>query len=135
MTHRAIAATILVSIMTLALGATALGASWRPFHNKTDDSVMFYDYDSIVAPTKTSVNVWIKHEVRAKIYSLSLWEISCSERKIRTLIKHGYDTSNNSIIELPNSDDRYPTRWTYAVPDTYEYKLTSMLCKKDGTAN
>lgn len=130
-----IATAILTALLFVSIYAQAQGATWRPFHNKTDDSVMFFDYDSMVTPTKTTVNVWIKHEVRAKIYSLSLWEISCAERKMRTLIKHGYDTSIGAIIELPNSEDKYPTKWNYIVPETHEAKLASMLCSKSGTAN
>lgn len=101
---------------------------WRFFHNSGDNSMLYYDVDSITAPAKGVADVWTKLEVKGKVFSLTLYEISCNDRRLRTLIKHGFDSVNNVIISLPNSDETYPTRWIYIVPDTFESKLVKLVC-------
>lgn len=114
----------------LSGSALAQAAEWRFFHTSGDNSISYYyDAESVVFPSPSIVNVWVKLEVKSKVYSLALWEISCSERKLRTLIKYGYDgVSGGGIVELPNAADMYPTRWGYIVPESYEAKLTKIVC-------
>jgi len=117
--------------MVIAAGGAARaveGADWRFYHNSGDNSMLYYDMESITAPSKGMADVWTKLEVRGKVYSLALFEISCIDRRLRTLIKYGYDNVNKSIIPLPNSDETYPTRWMYIVPESQEAKLVKFIC-------
>lgn len=113
----------------MAMAAARAAAEWRFFHTSGDNSISYYyDAESVVFPSANIVNVWVKLEVRSKVYSLALWEISCSERKLRTLIKYGYDGVGGGVVELPNAAEMYPTRWGYIVPESYEAKLTKIVC-------
>ncbi|MBI5970355.1 MAG: hypothetical protein HY884_04305 [Deltaproteobacteria bacterium] len=127
-----------IAVLLTAIGAGVVYAAedWRFFHSSsTDNTMLYYDFESMVSPAKNVINVWIKQEVRGKIYSFALWEVSCGERKIRTLIKHGYDGVNGGIIELPNSDETYPTKFAYIVPETLEAKLAKIVCPRRGGLN
>ncbi|OGQ59463.1 MAG: hypothetical protein A3J24_04305 [Deltaproteobacteria bacterium RIFCSPLOWO2_02_FULL_53_8] len=127
---------VILILAVLLLAASALPgradaeatADWRFFHNSGDNSMLYYDMESVTAPAKGVANVWTKLEVKAKVFSLTLYEFSCVDRRFRMLIKHGFDNVNNVIIPLPNSDETYPTRWTYVVPDTFEAKLVKLAC-------
>lgn len=127
-----------IAVLAIIVGAAHAyaGGDWRFFHSSsTDNTMLYYDFESMVSPSKNVINVWIKQEVRGKIYSFVLWELSCSERKVRLLIKHGYDSVNGGIIELPNSDETYPTKHAYIVPETIEAKLAKIVCPKRGGLN
>ncbi|MBI5885225.1 MAG: hypothetical protein HZB85_01420 [Deltaproteobacteria bacterium] len=130
-----------VSGLFVATGGAARaaeGAEWRFYHNSGDNSMLYYDMESVTAPSRGTADVWTKLEVRGKVYSLALYEISCVDRRLRTLIKYGYDNASKSIIPLPNSDETYPTRWMYIVPETSEAKLVKFICplaKEKETAN
>lgn len=122
---------VVLLVVVAASRCTAIAEAtvdWRFFHNSGDSSMLYYDMESITAPTRGVANVWTKLEVKGKVFSLTLYEISCNDRRLRTLIKHGFDNVNNAIITLPNSDETYPTRWTYIVPDTFEAKLVKFVC-------
>lgn len=130
-----------IPVMALLLTIVAAGRAdaegdWRFFHSSgTDNTMLYYDFESMVSPSKNVINVWIKQEVRGKIYSFALWELGCSERKVRILIKHGYDSVNGDIIELPNADETYPTKSAYIVPETLEAKLAKIVCPRRGGLN
>lgn len=119
-----------VAAVSRNAASAAEGADWRFFHNSGDNSMLYYDIESVVSPAKNVADVWTKLEVRGKVFSLTLYEISCYDRRFRTLIKYGYDNVNNAVIELPNTDDMYPGRWTYVVPETFEAKLVKLVCPR-----
>lgn len=125
---------VMLVVFLLAAAASSIEANaettvdWRFFHNSGDNSMLYYDMESITTPAKGVANVWTRLEVKGKIFSLTLYEISCNDRRLRMLIKHGFDNANNVIIALPNSDETYPTRWAYIVPDTFEAKLARAAC-------
>ncbi|MBI5562039.1 MAG: hypothetical protein HY894_04185 [Deltaproteobacteria bacterium] len=125
-----IAAIIVAALWAAPSGAAAEGADWRFIQNSGDNSIIYYDAESVVAPVKNTADVWTRLEVRGKVYSMTLFEVSCADRRLRTLIKYGFDNAANAVIDLPGSDDAYPTRWTYIVPETFEAKLAKAVCAK-----
>ena len=115
------------------------GADWM-FYSTTDSFTFYYDKDSINRLSKDIFKVWVKIQAKEKginymmekmggIYKdyshgMTLYEINCAEKKIRTLSAIFYSKKGEVL-----GSSSLSTEWDFIPPESLGEDLYKALCK------
>ena len=101
-----------------------------------ESGVFYYDAESIHRPAKNTVRVWAKM-VHSKesikqagkglenlVYSKRLWEINCTDKKIRRLSKIAYSRDEKILIS-----DNKEGEFQNIKPKSLDQDLYEKVCK------
>jgi hypothetical protein len=122
--------------------AEAGGADWRVYAG-TDDGIFYYDAENVIRPSNDTVRIWHKvvfseKGIRGAVntfgkdyenldYSISLREINCVEKKIRSL-SVTYYSKEGAVLD---SAVDYGAEWHAIDPMAIIEGLYQRVCKKE----
>jgi hypothetical protein len=131
-------AILVFALISISMG-DVYGADWK-LYSSNDESVDFYDAQSIAHPSTNIVRVWQKRIFTEKdvarwvaklgpsfknlSFSMSLKEINCIEKKWHTLSLTAYDNEGGVINSSSSS-----TEWGFIIPETIAESLYKEVCK------
>ena len=140
-TQRIAALLLGLFILLVPFHAESWGADWRQFAVTNDDSVYYYDTESIRQVSKDTLRIWQKWDYSPKEvegyvkkfgeeylgleHSIILQEIDCLERKFKVLSVTDY-RSDDSIIQSLGEEG---FEWRYIAPESVAEGLLKAVCK------
>jgi hypothetical protein len=121
--------------LTIVSNTMAWGESWKQY-GVDESGEFYYDAESITRPTTTTVKVWTKM-VHSKenlknlgkglenlLYSKRLWEINCSDKKIRRLSKIAFSKDEKILIS-----DNKEENWQSIISKSLSEILLENVCR------
>ena len=115
-------------IAVLVFYSTSEAESWEKFFTNRAGYDFFYDKDSIVYPTKGTVQVWYKSvptedaDVKAWVEWVELREVDCTRRRYRTL-------AGRVIYQNKPTEKLQESSWIYSEPGDLEDTFYRTICK------
>jgi hypothetical protein len=114
-------------ILLLVLASNAHAENWKKFFTNAAGYDFFYDKDSIIHPTKSTVQVWYKVEPtdevenKAFLQWLELREVDCTRRRYKTL--QGRASFKGKPMEILTE-----STWTYLEPGALYDAFYKTVC-------
>jgi len=129
---------LIIGLIIIFVGEV-YGADWK-FHGLNESFWASYDAQSVTRPSKNIVRVWEKWNYTEKgvigivgrlgkkyenlSYTISLEEINCVEKMIRTLSVTYYDNKGEVIFFYSS-----PLEWDFIIPESNGETLYEEICK------
>jgi hypothetical protein len=125
--------------------AEVWGADWKQWIRISDESIYYYDTESITHPSKNIVRVWTKYifpeeGIRKRMKTgekiagiedvldcrLSLYEVNCAQRMAREVSVFTYSMTGKF---LPAYSDVFLKDWFLIEPESMAEILLKKVCK------